>query len=232
MASNKVHSLLEERGIPFEVHTHPRAVEAQRLAAAEGVSGWEVAKPVLLSVGGQLAMAVVPASVNVDLEKASDVLGHSEVRLADEDEFVSVFTDCEAGAEPPFGNLYGVPVFLEPKKASPEGGIDSVGLVDGAVAVRFRNDGNTHLFVKEINIAGEDSTGARSFSRQQAGWYVLAGATPIPIPRLAQAAARGHGVLEGVLHEEPQVRRPGRRERWGGDRCLSGKKRTRGSTGW
>lgn len=115
MASNKVHALLEERGIPFEVHTHERAVEAQRLAAAEGVSGWDVAKPVLLSIGGQLAMAVVPASVNVDLAKASDVLGHGEVRLASEEEFVATFPDCEPGAEPPFGNLYGVPVFLDEK---------------------------------------------------------------------------------------------------------------------
>jgi fimbrial chaperone protein len=72
---------------------------------------------------------------------------------------------------------FGVPVFLEPKKVSAGGRIDSVGLVDGAIAVRFRNDGNTHLFVKEVAIVGEDSTGARSFSRQQAGWYVLAGAT-------------------------------------------------------
>lgn len=115
MAANQVHALLEERGIPFEVHTHERAVEAQRLAAAEGVSGWDVAKPVLLSIGGELAMAVVPASVNVDLGKASAVLGHGEVRLATEDEFVSTFPDCEPGAEPPFGSLYGVPVFVDEK---------------------------------------------------------------------------------------------------------------------
>jgi hypothetical protein len=71
----------------------------------------------------------------------------------------------------------GVPVFLEPRKSSAKGRIDGVELVDGAIAVRFRNDGNAHLFVKEVAIVGEDSTGARSFSRQQAGWYVLAGAT-------------------------------------------------------
>jgi len=115
MATNRVHALLEERAIPFEVHTHERAVEAQRLAAAEGVSGWDVAKPVLLAISGQLAMAVVPASVHVDLAKASEVLGHSEVRLATEDEFVATFHDCEPGAEPPFGSLYGVPVFLDEK---------------------------------------------------------------------------------------------------------------------
>lgn len=113
MAADRVHALLDEHGVAYEVHTHPRAVDAGRLADSEDVSGWDVAKPVLLRVGDQLAMAVVPGAVNVDLDKASDVLGHNDVRLATEDEFASVFTDCEVGAEPPFGSLYGVPVFLD-----------------------------------------------------------------------------------------------------------------------
>lgn len=113
MGANPVHDLLDERGVSYAVHDHPRAVDANRLAQSEDVTGWDVAKPVLLAIGDELAMAVVPAPVHVDLDKASDVLGHSEVRLATEDEFVSRFPDCEPGAEPPFGNLYGVPVFLD-----------------------------------------------------------------------------------------------------------------------
>lgn len=115
MTANRVHALLDERDVPYEVQTHERAVSAQRLAASEHVSGWDVAKPVMLSVGGELAMAVVPGAVDVDLERAEEVLGHNEVRLADEEEFTNVFEDCEAGAVPPFGNLYGVPVFLDGK---------------------------------------------------------------------------------------------------------------------
>ena len=113
MPAAKVHALLDKHDIHYETHTHPRVVSAQRVAAEEDVSGWEVAKPVLLAIGDQLAMAVVPAAVNVDLDKASRTLGGTEVRLATEDEFASVFPDCELGAEPPFGNLYGVPVFLD-----------------------------------------------------------------------------------------------------------------------
>jgi Ala-tRNA(Pro) deacylase len=113
MGTNAVHELLDQHGVAYEVHEHPRAVDANRLAQSEDVTGWDVAKPVLLAIGGQLAMAVVPAPVHVDLDKASDVLGHGDVRLATEDEFVSRFPDCEPGAEPPFGNLYGVPVFLD-----------------------------------------------------------------------------------------------------------------------
>jgi Ala-tRNA(Pro) deacylase len=113
MGTNAVHELLDQHGVAYEVHEHPRAVDANRLAQSEDVTGWDVAKPVLLAIGGQLAMAVVPAPVHVDLDKASDVLGHGDVRLATEEEFVSRFPDCEPGAEPPFGNVYGVPVFLD-----------------------------------------------------------------------------------------------------------------------
>lgn len=113
MPAAQVHGLLEEHGISYETHQHPRAVSAQRLAAAEDVSGWEVAKPVLVAVGDQLAMVVVPGALQVDLDKVSRVFGGSEVRLADEEEFVATFPDCEPGAEPPFGNLYGIPVFLD-----------------------------------------------------------------------------------------------------------------------
>lgn len=113
MPATKVHTLLEEHGVSYETHEHPRAVSAQRVAAAEHVSGWEVAKPVLLSVGDKLAMVVVPAAVQVDLDKVSRVFGGNAVRLATEEEFAVAFPDCELGAEPPFGNLYEVPVFLD-----------------------------------------------------------------------------------------------------------------------
>jgi Ala-tRNA(Pro) deacylase len=114
MPAAKVHALLDQHDISYETHTHDRTVSAQRLAAEEGVSGWDVAKPVLLAVGGgELAMAVVSAAVEVDLVKASQVFGGNEVRLASEDEFAATFPDCEPGAEPPFGTLYGIPVFLD-----------------------------------------------------------------------------------------------------------------------
>ncbi len=108
-----VHELLDERGIEYEVHEHPRAVTASRLAEAEGVTGWDVAKPVLLTVGGELAMVVVAGPTHVDLDRASDVLGHNEVALAHEEDFADRFPDAETGAEAPFGNLYGIPVFLD-----------------------------------------------------------------------------------------------------------------------
>jgi queuine/archaeosine tRNA-ribosyltransferase len=111
---------IEEHGVEYEVSEHERVVSAQRLAAVEHVSGWEVAKPVVLSVDGELAMVVVPGAVSVDLAKARAALGGEEVRLAAEEEFLGVFDDSEDGAEPPFGNLYGMRVYLDERLAEQE----------------------------------------------------------------------------------------------------------------
>lgn len=113
MPADKLHALLDREGVAYTVETHDYAVTAHQVAGIEGISGYDVAKPVLVSVGGQLAMIVVPGAEVLDLERVSEVLGHNEVRLATEEEFVSVFDDCEPGAEPPFGNLYGLPTFMD-----------------------------------------------------------------------------------------------------------------------
>jgi Ala-tRNA(Pro) deacylase len=113
MAAEQVRKALEEHGIAYEVHTHDRAVTAQQVAAAEHESGWHVAKPVLVRADGKLVMFVVPAPLLVDLDKAAVALGANDARLAAEEEFTDRFPDCETGAEPPFGNLYGVPVYVD-----------------------------------------------------------------------------------------------------------------------
>lgn len=112
MAAERVRRFLDEQGIPYESETHERAVSAQRLAHAEHVSGWTVAKPVILDADGELVMAVIPAPALVDLERASDALG-CDVRLATEAAFTDRFPDCEAGAEPPLGSMYGLRTIVD-----------------------------------------------------------------------------------------------------------------------
>lgn len=113
MAAERVRRFLDEHGVSYESETHPRAVASQRLAAVEHVSGWMVAKPVILDADGDLIMAVLPAPSLVDLQRASAAFG-CDVKLAEERDFTGLFPDCEAGAEPPFGSLYDVPVFVDP----------------------------------------------------------------------------------------------------------------------
>lgn len=113
MQGERVRNYLRERDIAYDTMQHPRAVSAQSLAHIEHETGWRIAKPVMLKLGRQLAMAVVPAPVRVDLWKVKIGLNREDVELASEDDFASAFPDCELGAEPPFGNLYGIPMLID-----------------------------------------------------------------------------------------------------------------------
>jgi Ala-tRNA(Pro) deacylase len=113
MAAERVRAFLREHDVPFETQTHEPAVTAQKVAAVEHESGWHVAKPVLLMADGELVMAVLPAPLLLDVDKAAAVLNAGEVRLASEEEFAPRFDDCETGAEPVFGNLYDVLVLVD-----------------------------------------------------------------------------------------------------------------------
>jgi len=111
--AEKVRRHLTERGIAYEVTEHREAFTAQEKAAALREPGARVAKVVMLMADGELVMAVIAAPDHVSLSAARVALGRRDVRLATEDEFGAVFADCELGAAPPFGILYGVPTYLD-----------------------------------------------------------------------------------------------------------------------
>ncbi len=110
----KLKELFEEGKISYEVYNHPLAYTAQEIAERQHFSGREMAKVVMLKVDSGLIMAVVTASQKVHLNTVKANLGAHEVRLATEDEFISKFPDCEIGSMPPFGNLFGLPVYVDP----------------------------------------------------------------------------------------------------------------------
>lgn len=135
MAAERVRQYLDRAGITYDADVHERAVDAQHLAAVEHVSGWEIAKPVMLVVGEELVMAVIPGAAEVDLDRAGTAFD-AEVRLARESEFVDRFPDCSLGAEPPFGMLYGVPTFVDPILREDETIVFRAGTHDTAMRVR------------------------------------------------------------------------------------------------
>ena len=104
---------LRENHRGFEHHHHPSAMTAQDLAAADHVTGFRVAKPVVVRLGGQLAIAVVSAAERVSLGMLEEATG-SHAELVSEDEFAPRFSPCEAGAEPPL-SLFGLPIFADEK---------------------------------------------------------------------------------------------------------------------
>lgn len=113
-ALRKLKELLDAEKISYEVYNHRLAYTAQEIAAFQHMSGKAMAKVVMLKANGSLVMAVVPASRYVSLAKVQSALGAKEVFLAIEEDFSSLFPGCEIGAMPPFGNLFGLPVYVDP----------------------------------------------------------------------------------------------------------------------
>jgi len=108
----KLKEFLEQNGVKYEVVTHAPAFTAQRTADSAHIKGRDVAKTVMVKIDGKLAMAVLPAAFKVNLELLKKTTGAQDVSLASERDFKDVFPDCEVGAMPPFGNLYGVDVYV------------------------------------------------------------------------------------------------------------------------
>lgn len=112
MPAKKLKEFLDDNKIKYVSITHSSAYTAQEIAASAHIPGKELAKTVILKVDGKMIMAVLPASYKVDFDIFKEVTGTSSVRLADEHEFVDKFPGCEPGAMPPFGNLYGIDVYV------------------------------------------------------------------------------------------------------------------------
>ena len=96
----------------YEILHHAEAVTAQRIAQAEHVKGRHQAKVVMLKSGDKHLMVVLDADHHIDLEKVERVLG-KPVSLDKENDFKSLFPDTAPGAMPPFGNLYGLPTYVD-----------------------------------------------------------------------------------------------------------------------
>ncbi len=113
MPLSKVRAFLDQHQIRYVVISHSKAFTAQGIAALAHISGKELAKTVILKLDGSLAMAVLPASYQVDLAAIKKASGVRVAELSSEREFAQHFPDCETGAMPPFGNLYGIPVYVD-----------------------------------------------------------------------------------------------------------------------
>lgn len=117
----RLEQLFAEKRVPFKLTSHPTAYTAQEIANTEHISGYDFAKVVIAMVDDKLAMLVLPAPHRVDLELLRSGVKARTARLATEPEFTQAFEDCETGAMPPFGNLFGVPVYADPSlRAHPE----------------------------------------------------------------------------------------------------------------
>jgi len=104
---------LDEMGVPYRLSHHPTAYTAQDLAMQEHVSGRRVIKPVIVRADGEFVMCALPACHRIDLEELKSQLQARQVELADEGKLRELFPDCELGAAPPIGRLYGMTTLMD-----------------------------------------------------------------------------------------------------------------------
>jgi len=120
MPVKRLKEFLDSHNVRYVTISHSPAYTAQAIAASAHVSGKELAKTVMIKVDGKMAMAVLPASFQVDFDLLKDALRARSVELASEEEFKGLFPECEVGAMPPFGNLYDMDVVAAAKLAEDE----------------------------------------------------------------------------------------------------------------
>jgi Ala-tRNA(Pro) deacylase len=111
--NQKLKEFLDRNHVRYEAIRHTTAYTAQEIASLTHIKGKELAKTVIVKTDGTLAMAVLPASYQIDLQLLKAAAGAKKVELATEAEFRARFPECETGAMPPFGLLYGMPVYVE-----------------------------------------------------------------------------------------------------------------------
>jgi Ala-tRNA(Pro) deacylase len=112
MVLQKLREYLDSRNVRYSVISHSPSFTAQETATIAHIPGREIAKTVIVKTDGRMMMVVLPASEMVNLKSLKHAIGAVSVELANEDEFGNVFGECEAGAMPPFGNLYGMDVVV------------------------------------------------------------------------------------------------------------------------
>jgi Ala-tRNA(Pro) deacylase len=112
MPVKKLKDFLDREGIKYVSIIHSPAYTAQEVAASAHITGKELAKTVIVELDGKMAMAVLPANRKIVIQDLRDVTGSDSAKFASEEEFQARFPGCETGAMPPFGNLYGMDVYL------------------------------------------------------------------------------------------------------------------------
>lgn len=139
MMSVQLKKFLDDNLVGFDVVQHDPAFTAQELAARMHVPGREFVKVVVVKMDGGYALAAVPAHRRVDFRGLAKAAGVKKCTLATEREFKDFFPDCEIGAMPPFGNLYGLPTYVDQEVAYNEVIVINAGTHAEAIRIRFRD---------------------------------------------------------------------------------------------
>jgi len=111
---------LNSNKIEYQVVEHDPAFSAHDVAVATHVPENEMAKAVVIRIDDRFWMTVLRADQRINQQLVKRSFAAKHVHLAHEEDLGSLFPDCQIGAMPPFGNLYGLPVLVDEALAQDE----------------------------------------------------------------------------------------------------------------
>lgn len=117
MPNKAIKEFLDRHHVKYTSINHTPTYTAQEIAASAHISGKQMAKTVIVKIDNQLAMVILPANEHVNFAELKEITGSHDIDLANETDFKNKFPECEVGAMPPFGNLYGMPVYVSKRLA-------------------------------------------------------------------------------------------------------------------
>ena len=132
-------SYLEQMGVRYRWLRHDATYTAQELAQSEHVSGKQVVKPVVVEADGRFVLCALPAALYIDMDRLKQELRVSEAHLADEQAMQELFGDCELGAEPPIGRIFGLPTLMDDSLQTQQEVLFQAGTHQDAVAMSLQD---------------------------------------------------------------------------------------------
>jgi len=133
----RIRDYLDSQYVPYETLHHSQAFTAQEVAHSLHVSGKKCVKAVVASGDNKLVIVVMPASHRLNFQELKAALKANQLEMLVERELVDLFPDCDLGAVPPLGNLYGIEVWVDRAVANAEKILFCAGTHEDCIRMRY-----------------------------------------------------------------------------------------------
>jgi len=133
----RIRDYLDSQGVSYETLHHSQAFTAQEVAHSLHVSGKKCVKAVVAEGDNKTVILVMPASHRLNFQELKSALKANRLEMLVESELVGLFPDCDLGAVPPFGNLYGIDVWVDRAVASTEKILFCAGTHEDCIRMRY-----------------------------------------------------------------------------------------------
>ncbi|MGA3327128.1 MAG: YbaK/EbsC family protein [Terriglobia bacterium] len=133
----RIRDYLDSQNVPYETLHHSQAYTAQEVAHSLHVSGKKCVKAVVASGDSKLVVLVMPAAHRLNFQELKSALRANHLEMLVESELVDLFPDCDLGAVPPLGNLYGLEVWVDRAVANAEKVLFCAGTHEDCIRMRY-----------------------------------------------------------------------------------------------